>query len=128
MIRRPPRSTLFPYTTLFRSTICMIWVIKRVLVLWLTLAAICAAVIGMGRLNPAPDVLQTLGFAVCDGDPCFRGIKVGMTWDDAQRNWPPASGVNDPSNNYTMAIVPSGDGKIVWQIWIENEAYPSVTP
>src|SRR3712207_6927407 len=22
MIRRPPRSTLFPYTTLFRSTIC----------------------------------------------------------------------------------------------------------
>src|SRR4051794_41534320 len=23
MIRRPPRSTLFPYTTLFRSTLCM---------------------------------------------------------------------------------------------------------
>src|SRR5438270_3980262 len=23
MIRRPPRSTLFPYTTLFRSIICM---------------------------------------------------------------------------------------------------------
>src|SRR2546426_2388450 len=23
MIRRPPRSTLFPYTTLFRSTACM---------------------------------------------------------------------------------------------------------
>src|SRR5256885_2635993 len=23
MIRRPPRSTLFPYTTLFRSTFCM---------------------------------------------------------------------------------------------------------
>src|SRR2546430_10753381 len=23
MIRRPPRSTLFPYTTLFRSTICL---------------------------------------------------------------------------------------------------------
>src|SRR5258706_747699 len=22
MIRRPPRSTLFPYTTLFRSTVC----------------------------------------------------------------------------------------------------------
>src|SRR2546427_6468002 len=24
MIRRPPRSTLFPYTTLFRSLICLI--------------------------------------------------------------------------------------------------------
>src|SRR5258705_9759551 len=23
MIRRPPRSTLFPYTTLFRSTLCI---------------------------------------------------------------------------------------------------------
>src|SRR5436853_2332740 len=23
MIRRPPRSTLFPYTTLFRSNVCM---------------------------------------------------------------------------------------------------------
>src|ERR1044071_10025831 len=25
MIRRPPRSTLFPYTTLFRSRICSVW-------------------------------------------------------------------------------------------------------
>src|SRR5258708_15979269 len=25
MIRRPPRSTLFPYTTLFRSTCCPRW-------------------------------------------------------------------------------------------------------
>src|SRR6266496_6535073 len=25
MIRRPPRSTLFPYTTLFRSTSCIPW-------------------------------------------------------------------------------------------------------
>jgi len=25
MIRRPPRSTLFPYTTLFRSTILVLW-------------------------------------------------------------------------------------------------------
>src|SRR2546429_3239844 len=24
MIRRPPRSTLFPYTTLFRSGVCMV--------------------------------------------------------------------------------------------------------
>src|SRR5438094_5689461 len=25
MIRRPPRSTLFPYTTLFRSTLGILW-------------------------------------------------------------------------------------------------------
>src|SRR2546429_208655 len=29
MIRRPPRSTLFPYTTLFRSSTPAMWVEKR---------------------------------------------------------------------------------------------------
>src|SRR2546428_6764688 len=27
MIRRPPRSTLFPYTTLFRSVIAQLWAV-----------------------------------------------------------------------------------------------------
>src|SRR3990167_6891486 len=31
MIRRPPRSTLFPYTTLFRSFICAIFVVSLTL-------------------------------------------------------------------------------------------------
>src|SRR5256885_3054044 len=30
MIRRPPRSTLFPYTTLFRSTL-VLWALSRAL-------------------------------------------------------------------------------------------------
>src|SRR3989442_11822452 len=29
MIRRPPRSTLFPYTTLFRSTTSPCWAVSR---------------------------------------------------------------------------------------------------
>src|SRR5438874_8239626 len=29
MIRRPPRSTLFPYTTLFRSSNCLAWISNR---------------------------------------------------------------------------------------------------
>src|SRR3712207_7478167 len=29
MIRRPPRSTLFPYTTLFRSRVIMLMVVDR---------------------------------------------------------------------------------------------------
>src|SRR5256885_10521077 len=28
MIRRPPRSTLFPYTTLFRSAVATLWVVS----------------------------------------------------------------------------------------------------
>src|SRR3989441_13295945 len=31
MIRRPPRSTLFPYTTLFRSTLALFLISKRAL-------------------------------------------------------------------------------------------------
>src|SRR5260370_25312832 len=31
MIRRPPRSTLFPYTTLFRSPLLIKWLIDRIL-------------------------------------------------------------------------------------------------
>src|SRR3989442_7917263 len=29
MIRRPPRSTLFPYTTLFRSPATLVWACKQ---------------------------------------------------------------------------------------------------
>src|SRR5690349_23057619 len=29
MIRRPPRSTLFPYTTLFRSEIALLWRLQK---------------------------------------------------------------------------------------------------
>src|SRR3712207_7569228 len=36
MIRRPPRSTLFPYTTLFRSTVCPLPLPSTMIVLpWL---------------------------------------------------------------------------------------------
>src|SRR5687767_15688102 len=32
MIRRPPRSTLFPYTTLFRSTFLKSWVSGQIII------------------------------------------------------------------------------------------------
>src|SRR2546430_12415974 len=35
MIRRPPRSTLFPYTTLFRSEIVIIWLLVGLISGWL---------------------------------------------------------------------------------------------
>src|SRR2546422_4012688 len=35
MIRRPPRSTLFPYTTLFRSLIALVETDRRQRVAWL---------------------------------------------------------------------------------------------
>src|SRR3712207_8831461 len=43
MIRRPPRSTLFPYTTLFRSTLADV---ERVAVHYLDLARMVTLIVG----------------------------------------------------------------------------------
>src|SRR3989475_8032491 len=51
MIRRPPRSTLFPYTTLFRSMFVNVWAViwpKQQIVI---ASAVAAA--GGGQANPA---------------------------------------------------------------------------
>src|SRR3712207_9151523 len=58
MIRRPPRSTLFPYTTLFRSGLCARWG-RRTLS-----AALCG-----GRLPSSPATLYPclVGEAECLG-------------------------------------------------------------
>src|SRR2546430_7429786 len=56
MIRRPPRSTLFPYTTLFRSTlpwIVLVW-LGGVLVLSLRLASGWLAARRLGRTTTHP--------------------------------------------------------------------------
>src|SRR3712207_8457507 len=45
MIRRPPRSTLFPYTTLFRSGHLQRHVLRRVAALPLVRATRCGAVL-----------------------------------------------------------------------------------
>src|SRR2546430_9868596 len=75
MIRRPPRSTLFPYTTLFRSPLGGALVIALALPLFLLAGwrvsgwAIAAVLwVGvqafgllLGRLKPAPDRLAASG-------------------------------------------------------------------
>lgn len=101
------------------------WVGKRVLIVWLTMAVICAAVIVVARLNPAPDVLQSLGFGVCDGEPCFRGIKAGMDWNETIRKLPDiwesngalrVAGYTTPMQD--VYIAPSYNGKVVRSIGI----------
>src|SRR5258705_4765753 len=61
MIRRPPRSTLFPYTTLFRSTVCA--------------GSIVTA--RPGDLAVA-DSLTTLHMTDCTL-PCWMGVTPGVT-------------------------------------------------
>src|SRR2546427_7469037 len=61
MIRRPPRSTLFPYTTLFRSLVCLGWVFFRA-------DSLGTAFQMLGRLatafGPAPAVTPLVVFVI----------------------------------------------------------------
>src|SRR5258705_9662232 len=67
MIRRPPRSTLFPYTTLFRSTIC------SSLALWFTVISVFHASLAIQprpsqrgrRSEEHTSELQSLRHLVC---------------------------------------------------------------
>jgi len=66
----------------------MKWFIKRLLVICGTLSISCAAAVVLGRLDHSPSKLQTLGIDVCDGAPCFRGIRLGTTWKIARNLFP----------------------------------------
>src|SRR2546425_5679408 len=64
MIRRPPRSTLFPYTTLFRSQLRLLADERHVLVLGVVLELRVQAV-GPGRSEEHTSELQSLAYLVC---------------------------------------------------------------
>src|SRR2546430_4373168 len=70
MIRRPPRSTLFPYTTLFRSYVARLDVPHRRLVI----AVQQRLVIGVGRCIPAAELLFL-------GQPAQKGASLFLLRD-----------------------------------------------
>ena len=60
MIRRPPRSTLFPYTTLFRSTGAAVWPL-------------------VDQMNPSADVLALSSIRV-DVSGVSEGTQITVKW------------------------------------------------
>src|ERR1041385_3523867 len=58
----------------------MKWLLRRLSIVCVSVGVFCSTPIVLGRLNGAPDKLQALGLGMCDGEPCFRGIKVGTDW------------------------------------------------
>src|SRR5689334_22920162 len=56
----------------------MKWFLTRLSILWLVLALLCAVAVCAGRLDHSPTKSQALGFDVCDGEPCIRGLKSDM--------------------------------------------------
>jgi hypothetical protein len=97
------------------------WLVRRAMVMWVILIVICAGVIGIMRANAGQDKLQAFGFEMCNGEPCFRGIKVGMPWSEALRLSQDATEVGPPivfdfskvGEGVDVAIYPSDNKKAV---------------
>src|SRR2546422_9464957 len=91
MIRRPPRSTLFPYTTLFRSGAgdgAEVHARLRDAVVTLVEIERAADVIGLGAQGDAPAIAERLRHAGADLDLLAQagvGAPTEPTRDPAQR-------------------------------------------
>src|SRR6266516_2626797 len=80
MIRRPPRSTLFPYTTLYRSAS---WLLGR----HPRLAQLATRIAGVIYLDGDSEFTVDVDHL---GDVFAAGIKYGQAWEDYEyRNRPP---------------------------------------
>ena len=105
----------------------MRWLVKRLAIVCLALSVLCSAAIVLGRLDHTPSKLQTVGIDVCDGDPCFEGVKPGADWTQIEKLFSNAvmkgSYLHVPSNRNEMriGIIPSRDGKSVEVISIDMQ-------
>jgi hypothetical protein len=59
------------------------WLLRRVGLISAVLLIVAVGVVVIARLDRASDRLLALGFDLCDGEPCWRGIKPGMPWNKA---------------------------------------------
>jgi hypothetical protein len=92
----------------------MRWLVRRVLMLWLITFALCGVVALLVRLNREPGPLQALGFDVCDGEPCFRGIKPGLDWVDIPKRFPMVTYLQE-SRNFALPLDIQGSPNVYFQ-------------
>jgi hypothetical protein len=111
----------------------------RVLVVCVVLVVSCAGVVLIARANPTPDPLQALGFDVCDGEPCWRGVKPGMPWATVRAMFPKGRvGTSTLGQPHLMIDINSAesshaylysDGATIERIVIWRDQFPlAVTP
>jgi hypothetical protein len=104
--------------------------LERVIAIWVVFASFSAGVVLIARANHEPDRLQALGFDVCDGEPCFRGITLGMAWKEVRRRLPDTFEIGDPPYQYvevpigmtdikSVRIFSSEDGKTAKLIFVD---------
>jgi hypothetical protein len=104
----------------------MKWLIKRLLVIFVTLSICCSAAVVLGWLDHSPSNLQTLGL-ICAEEPCFRGVKIGTDRATVQQLFPDVTVngnfVQIPSNLpaiISVAFDAFNDGKAVDRIGVER--------
>jgi hypothetical protein len=68
----------------------MKWLLSYAVAASALLLVICSTVVVIARANAAPSTLRALGFELCDGEPCFRGVKPGLRWMEIPRALPNA--------------------------------------
>src|SRR2546423_5890711 len=97
MIRRPPRSTLFPYTTLFRSAASggFPWLIVGLVVL-----VVLAGLVFAARSEEHTSELQSLAYLVCR--LLLEKKKHRLSWKDYAVNslGPPRAHILPPTREH----------------------------
>lgn len=107
--------------------------IRRLLIVWLLFCVVCAAAIVVGRLDHTPTPLQTLGFDTCDGDPCFRGLKLGTERAQAQPllstgKWSGGDYYGLPIDKGDLGVSLTKDNRFVAQIILATGNYDDPFP
>ena len=103
--------------------------IRRTVGISLILLVICAGTIVVVRANRGPDRLQAMGFGLCDGEPCWRGLKPGTDWQKTQHLIPEATESRSPitvtfdgiDEYVTILVYSSRDKKTVSSIILEAD-------
>src|SRR3989440_10509849 len=107
MIRRPPRSTLFPYTTLFRSILLLEHLHRVLLRIGKQVGRLIAPSIGLadgrphGRCGLQSHLHEPLQMAQLNREPLFsatRRIESSMAWSRSCNLRPSASRGGFPSS------------------------------
>jgi hypothetical protein len=66
----------------------MRWFILRALGLWFISLTITSAVVLGVRSDPESPTLKAVGLSLCGDAPCFRGLKVGSSWEEVEKRFP----------------------------------------
>ncbi len=105
----------------------MLWFMRRLWIVFLILVPTCAVVVVIARREPVPDSLQSFGFDDCRGQPCLRGVSVGMSRDQMLTRFPdatPSSVLENlwivPFDRVKFGINPVGATPWKYSLWLSS--------